>query len=354
MLIPMIDYLSFSVDVEQYTNSINRYLDELNRLKNLAKEYSANKTTDKAVINIGGSTYEVLANGANGYAFILHNSEYEVKLAQFRSKNNNFNPIKIRVYSECLWSKGPAIAFNDIYVWVKENFGLIIDNKISRLDLCCHVDSLRIDYEMIGDFKGLYRQKNIREYNRAICGLEFGSRSCKVFCRIYDKTLEVIQKRTKLWFFDIWESNGLNTVQIWNVEFELKREFFKDYGIETVEDAVDYLNSIWKHCTEEWLVLTNNDKTRIENSSKNEVWQEISNSFSCYISKPLIKRVKQLEADADALIPATIGNITTVAARLGESNIIEAWAVIKEKGERYLKRKSVTYKEQINEKISLL
>ena len=354
MVLPMIDYLSFSADVEQYSDCISHHLYDLNRLKELAKVYSANKTTDKATIDIGSKTFEVLANGANGYAFILHNSVYEVKLAQFRSKNDNFNPIKIRINSAGLWSKGPADAFADIYDWIIENFGLIIDNKISRLDLCCHTDSLKLDYNMIGKFKGLYRQKNTLEYNRSVNGLGFGSRSCKVFCRIYDKSLEVNQLRTKLWFFDIWEAAGMNKDEVWNVEFELKREFFKDYQIESVQDAFNHINSIWKHCTEKWLVLTNNDTTRIENSSINEVWQQISDSFGDYISSPLIKREKQLQADADALIPATIGIITTVAARMGENNIFEAWHLIREKGDQYLKNKSVTYKEKIDEKISLL
>jgi len=354
MNLPMIDYLSFSVDVAQYEVCLIRYLEELNKLKEAAKEYSTNKTNDKAIINIGGKAFEVLPNGTQGYAFILHNSEYEVKLSQFRSKNNNFYPIKVRAYSECLWSQGSEKAFNDIYVWITENFGQIIANKISRLDLCCHTDDLQINFDMIGDFKGLFRQKNIREYNRNASAVEFGSRSCKVYCRIYNKTLEVKQKRAKLWFFDIWEENGLDKQQVWNVEFELKREFFETYGINTVEDAFSRLSSIWAYCTAKWLVLTNNDKSRIENSAATEVWQQVSNAFQYYIGEPLIKREKQLRAEADALIPATIGNITTVAARLGINNPNEVFAVIEEKGEHYLRKKAITYEEKIDEKISLL
>jgi len=354
MFIPMIDYLSFSADIDQYEDTIKLHLVELKLLKEEAKEYSTNKTNDKATIEIGGKTFEVLANGANGYAFILHNNEYEIKLAQFRSKNDNFYPIKVRIYAECLWAKGPEKAFNDIYSWITENFGQIINNKVSRLDLCCHTDSLKIDYDNVKDFKGLFRQKNIREYNRNVSAIEFGSRSCKVFCRIYNKTLETNQKRTKLWFFDIWQKHGLNKDKVWNVEFELKRDFFESYGIDTVEDAFCYLNSIWQYCTQKWLTLTNNNATRIENCSTNEAWRELSEVFADYVGEPLIKKEKQLSADADALIPAAIGNITTLAARLGENNIVEAWPIIKEKGEKYLRNKSATYKDKIDEKMSLL
>ncbi len=116
----------------------------------------------------------------------------------------------------------------------------------------------------------------------------------------------------------------------------------------------DRLNTIWKMCTSEWLVLVVNDRTRIENCSIEPVWQEIASAFDEYISLPLIKRDKQINAEAEALIPATIGNITTVAARLGIDNDEEAFKIIMEKGEQYLDRKNHTYKTKIDEKISLL
>ena len=353
-MIPMIDYMSFSVEVQGYSEKIQEYAESLERMKLLAKEYSTNKSNDKALITIGDKTFEVLANGANGYAYILHSSEYEVKLAQFRSKNPQFYPVKIRVYAESLWSKGPEVAFQEIYEWVAATFGAIIDNKVSRLDLCCHTDELEISYATIGGFKGLFRQKNIREFNRTVSGVEFGSRGGKIYGRIYNKSLEIQQKRVKLWFYDIWKDKGLEREPVWNVEFELRREFFTDYKINSVEDAFAHLRSIWKRCTGEWVVLTDNDRSRIENSTVSAVWEAISASFDQYVSKPLIKREKQLSVDADALIPATVGNITTVAARLGENNIKAALAIIQEKGEKYLKRKAATYTEKIDEKISLL
>lgn len=59
-------------------------------------------------------------------------------------------------------------------------------------------------------------------------------------------------------------------------------------------------------------------------------------------------------ADAESLIPATIGNITTVAARLGVNKIENALVLIQKKGESYLDKKDSTYESKINEKISLL
>lgn len=354
MYIPMIDYLSFSANLENYPECAMQYFEELNRQKEAAKRVALDKSGEKAIITIGNKTFEVLPNGAQGYAFILHNSEYEIKIAQYKSKNDDYYPIMVRVYSECLWSKGPEKAYSDIYTWITENFGIIIDNKVSRMDLCCHTDCIKPNYEMIGNFKGKFRQKNIREYNRSVSGLEFGSRQGKVYCRIYNKSLEVKNSKKKTWFYEIWNDRGQNNDDVWNVEFELKREFFKEYQIESVEDAFARLNSMWEHCTVTWLVLTNNDASRIENCSINETWVHISNVFSDYVSDPIIQREKQLNADVNAMMPAAVGTITSLAARLGENDIHEVLFEFQVKGEQYLKNKAQTFENVINEKVSLL
>lgn len=175
-----------------------------------------------------------------------------------------------------------------------------------------------------------------------------------IYCRIYNKTLEIEDKGTKKWFYEIWRESGWKNAIVWNIEFEFKRDFFKTFNIESVNDMFSHMSSIWNCCTKEHLVLTNNDKSGIENSSINSIWIEIANSFDNYISKPLIKRENQLIADAESLIPATIGNITTVAARLGVNKIENALVLIQKKGESYLDKKDSTYESKINEKISLL
>lgn len=354
MLIPMIDSLFFSLDFENYCEVIKKYANELETLKKLAKRYSLNKSSEKSIITIGNMSFEVLANGANGYAFILHNSQFEIKLALFRSKQTNFYPVKVRIKSDCLWSKSPASAYGYIYQWFEKFFGKIIANKVSRADLCCHTDLLKVSSGIIEIFKGLFKKTNLRYDVRQLCGIEFGVRKSAVYCRIYNKSLEIKRKNLKKWFYDIWKKYGLKGKDVWNIEFELHREFFKNYGIESVEDLFNHLNSVWKFCTEHWLVLVVVDRTRIENCSVDPVWQQIANAFNQYVSEPLIKREHQVRADAEALIPATIGNITTVAARLGINNNEHAFYTIMQKGEKYLDLKNHTYKTKIDEKISLL
>ncbi|MEG1779052.1 MAG: hypothetical protein RR263_03040, partial [Oscillospiraceae bacterium] len=69
----MIDTFKFSVDIENFEESIERYAEELDSLKLIAKYNSSDLLSDKVTITIGKMTFEVLPNGAKGYLYILHN-----------------------------------------------------------------------------------------------------------------------------------------------------------------------------------------------------------------------------------------------------------------------------------------
>lgn len=49
----------------------------------------------------------------------------------------------------------------------------------------------------------------------------------------------------------------------------------------------------------------------------NPKWLQVQEALCHFESKPLIKKEKQPNMDAESMIPATIGNITTYAAKLG-------------------------------------
>lgn len=355
MYIPMIDTLYFSLDIANYPSVALDLLEELEVLKAQARVQSVNKSSDKTTIDIGSMTFEVLPNGANGFAYILHNSCYQLKIAQFRSNNPNFYPIMVNIKAEALWSLSPEGVYSEICEFISQNIGEITSNKVSRVDLCCHTDSIDFTQSSTELFKGNYRSTNVRFYNRQISGMEYGNRASKVFCRIYNKLLEVKQKNSKLWFFEIWdmfEWDGAKTV--WNIEFELKRNYLTGVHIDTVEDVFASLSSMWHYLMDEWLVMTNNDRTRIENATINPEWAYISTLFNDYISRPLIKRDRQMHVDSHALIPALNGYAKKIAALRNTSNIDDAFSDIKGSVDRYNTRRGTTFENEVDETQRLL
>ncbi len=361
MKIPNIDTLCATIDIYNYgfadlkQNRSADLLIKLEQEKCNAKEQQTQGMNQTHIITIGSQSFEILPNGSRGYAYILHNDAYEVKIAQHRSRKESFYPIYIRLKSEVLWSMGVEKAWNTVTEWITANIGDIKANKINRIDLCCHTDEIEINAEDIDTFEGKFHLDNFYRYKRKICNVYFGSGSTgKILCRIYDKTLEVKQKRQKLWFMELWQNAGLNPEKVWNVEFELNRSFMKEVKIETVEEALGSLKTLWEYCTKTWLTKRQLDRTRLTRCTIDPVWQSLQEAFADFQSKELIKREKQLESSAYALIPGTIGNITSFAARAELTDIDEILRMIKSQGARYLRRKETDFEEVIADKMALL
>lgn len=353
MNIPMIDTLIATVDLKDYDKCIAEHLNLLEDKKNEAKALASKCSSEKTTITINNETFQVLGNGTRNYAYILHNDDYEVKLAQVRSSNQDFYPINIKIKSENLWSKGYMNAWNFIINWINSGIGSVKSNKVNRLDLCCHTDDLQILDGDFDTFKGRFHKDEIFRYMRKPCGMTFGSRSSNtVYCRIYDKTLEITQTNKKLWFKDIWLEKGLNPERVWNIEFQLDRTFFKENSIESIEDAFMNLKSMWHYCTKEWIVKVDLSRTRKERCPTNKHWELIQNAFDSFKGESLIKREKQLIADASALVPGTIGNLTSYAALLGSDDIEVVTLKLLLDGKRYLKHKNTDFSKVIIEKMS--
>jgi len=351
----MIDTLIAMIDIENYNESAKNLHEILEKKKNEAKSALTENQSKIICLQIGDMTFEVLPNGKKGYAYILHNDLYEIDLAQYRSKNKDFYPVYVKIKSECLWSFGPKDAWNHIYKWVDDNIGKIINNKISRIDLCCHTDELMLTPEDSETFKGQFYTHNIYFFRRKVTGMNFGSSaSNKVYCRIYDKVLEITQKKSKKWFYQIWKDEKLDCKKVWNIEFQINREFLKDHYINTVLQAYDSLGSIWEYCTKFWLVKIIEDNKNISRCSTDETWKKVQQSFEHFKHRPLIKREKQLNDDADAIIPGAYGIFTTFAAKKGITDISMALKVFGMNGNRYLKSKKLDFEKVVNKKQALL
>ena len=355
MFLPMVDYIGATIDVESYELLGEALFKQLEAKKSSAKVNLSKGVSDKELIKFGNNSYEVLSSGSKGYAFILHSAYYEIRLAQYRSKKEEFFPIAVRVKSDALWSLGPFNAWNQLIEEICLVFGEVKRNRVSRMDLCCHTDSFDFDFCDMETFKGNFFNDQLYRSRRKVTGFTFGSRgSKKIYCRIYDKVTE-IENSKKTWFRVIWNTKGLDSTKVWNIEFELLRGFFKEHGIDSVEDVFNRLQSIWRYCTSEHIVKTLNDATRIERSSINPSWLLLQSAFDDYDSNSLIKRKKQLNAEAQALIPGTIGNITSYAARKGIDDISKIFKTLEVEGRTYIEnaRKS-SYEEIIDKKMATI
>ena len=312
-MISNIDSIFFSLDIKNYDHN-NK---ELLQFLEIEKEESKEDRLKENIINVGDRKFIILPNGARFHAYILHNESIEIKLSQARSRSKNNYPVSVRIKSLLLWEKGFIQAYLDTIDYIKTIIqGDIIAEKISRADLCCHTDKLKFDnmLDIYENWRGTFRKVEHYFYNRELNGLTFGSFNDKnVMCRIYDKSLE-IKSSGKSWFNDIWIESKMDIDNVWNVEFQVGRKYFKDYNIETVQDFIINMRGIWEHLTKTWITYINMDDSNISRCTTKESWLDIQNSYLDYCNYKPIKREKQVNKNAQNLIPLLVGVFTSYGA----------------------------------------
>lgn len=351
-----IDTIYILVDIENYDNSCQKLLDYLQNEKELS--ISANKEMNnyKHIITLNEITFELLQTGCKGYSFILKNDGFEVKVSKYQSKIKNFSPLQIRISSEYLWSYGIKTSWNIISNWITNTFGNIISNKVCRLDLCTHVSGMDFitNYEYC--YKGHFKKYDKTfHFGNSINSITFGSRKGKnIYCRIYNKTLEIKETKKKYWFFDIWNEHGLDIDNVWNLEFELKSEFLRSMKILSIEDTLSNISNLWFYCTSEWLIRVDRTNKRIDRCPINQSWLELQKAFGDFNNNNFIKREKQISLDATGLIPNIIGTITSYSARINQNNINDAFKKLYNDSIKYLLNKNTTFEDEVYRKYKIL
>jgi hypothetical protein len=106
MIIPNIDTVFFGVNFYEYDMYTEEIIDKFEKLKVTAKKNDEGLKDQMPVYSSNNMNFEVFGNGKRGYAYILHNSEYELNIAQYSSRIESFYPVIVRIKSEALWSIG--------------------------------------------------------------------------------------------------------------------------------------------------------------------------------------------------------------------------------------------------------
>nr|WP_176451863.1 replication initiation protein [Paenibacillus popilliae]BAQ95616.1 replication initiation protein [Paenibacillus popilliae ATCC 14706] len=197
-------------------------------------------------------TFEIQASGqAPVYAFSIRNHDMAFYFARRRRDDGTY-PIKVQINQFKLWEMGMHDAYQEsLYVLAELGFECEA-TKPNRIDLCVHSDQW--DWRF-SDFKVFSWPMNFKRDNQpdfvrldphtdGFGTVYFGDRSrCQL--RIYNKSKEIKDKR-KDYFLDLYERRGMDVDRVWNVEFEIRRDYMRDFanmatGETRVFDSMDYL-----------------------------------------------------------------------------------------------------------------
>lgn len=351
-MIPNIDTLVIGFDVKNYDNAIENFVIELEKQKEKSRNYLYENTSDKAHVAFGNIDFEIMPNGARCYAYLLHNDLIELKLARGRSGNKSTLPIVIKYKSNLLWEKGLNAYFYG-YDLIYKVFGEIMETKISRVDMALHIDSLEFNLSDIDSFVGKFNKDSIHRCNRNIETLYFGSRKTqKVLCRIYNKSREILETRDKYWFFDIWSKNGLDVSNVWNLEFELHRDFLREIKVNTFEELIDNLKGMWEYLTHEWIRYIDKDSaTRKTRCKLQDFWKTVQHGYDSFDMDGHIQREVQRLRDSSKYVPSAVGYLTSLSALVNINDVDEAIDYLRFVMNGYLhKKKASTFEDEVDKK----
>lgn len=328
------DWLSFTLDFTNYhaqeSDSLrNEYDPDQN--KQLAKLFELldeqRELPEGGFVDLGLFKWQVYPNGNRQYYYILHNDDMELRLARFRSKDEKRYPVYVHFKSFYLWSnlydcESLLEKFNLVIDWLEQVLGCKYKaSKINRLDLCYHTDDTPDDIHA-DHFVGKHINDNHHRAHRKVTSVNIGDvKSQYVYLRCYNKFLE-IKNSSKNWFAAIWVKEGLNVKKVWNIEFQLRRDFFletlinKKY-LETVEDVINSMHVIWYYLTTRWVSYRIPDATRRTRWSIHPWWLSLYNFVE---TQNKLSRTRQRTLPTkETIIPVLRGYLTSLAARTDKS-----------------------------------
>jgi hypothetical protein len=207
---------------------------------------------------------------------------------------DNLDSIKVQMDTYYMNTSGILQSYYDVVEQI-EALGLQVGkSKVSRIDLNTYVYGYDFSYLEYFYFSTLIRS-NTKIYNGAKDMLEtfyLGKRdSGAPYMRIYNKWSELMakdvdqQKQSLIRYKFLKEYDlHLDTEKpLWNVEFELKREFLKSYKIDTVEQCLQSVNVLHQELMKRIRLMTKKrkvDENHTDRIPTAPIWETIGNNYN--------------------------------------------------------------------------
>jgi hypothetical protein len=250
-------------------------------------------------------------------------------------ENDSVGNVRVRIGSELLMSVGGLKPAYDLLVAkILTMGGTVLKDKLSRVDPCVDLPNVGIE-EFVAAFhehRYISRARNWGDHHEEyLKSTNFGAGrkdtgfaiGVDIHLRAYDKVREVKSQPAKKAIMEKFRWGGTMEKAV-RVEFQLRREALKKFGIDSVENWEKEKASVTKYLCEEWFRMTEN-KVDLSNTTRVKVllcWLLVTEKFREWThAKPdtlaasLIE--KTVNIDTSALLLQIMGCTTTVAAELG-------------------------------------
>lgn len=232
--------------------------------------------------------------------------------------------VYVSLDSELLWRDGVIRATERVREIIASLGGSVAMVQVSRCDPC--VDFLapkRLTSQFLED----HRVPKNRFQNSIKSGDDLetyynGAKAGEIQLRVYDKGRDTI-KKNKLWFLDVWNRDSCEGV--WRVEYQLRREALKQFGINELHDLEAKLPGVWARLTEDWFSLRLPDNANTTRRSVHPLWAIIQGCAKRFGTVVDVRRVFAVpNGDAERYVRQIAGWSSSYAAARGITDRDEA------------------------------
>lgn len=265
-----------------------------------------------------GTFTRISENWLKQYTYCeLINPSNNLLMARVGFKNlntrDNLDSIKVQMDTFYMNTTGVLQSYYDVVEQI-EALGLQVGkSKVSRIDLNTYVYGYDFSYLEYFYFSTLVRS-NTKIYNGAKDMLEtfyLGSRSSGApYMRIYNKWSELMakdedQKKQSLIRYKFLKQYDMHLdteKPLWNVEFELKREFLKSYKIDTVEQCLQSVNVLHSELMKRIRLMTQKRKVDENHSDRiptAPIWETIGNNYNFNDSNVPLDKIVPIKYSKD-------------------------------------------------------
>lgn len=250
-----------------------------------AKELN-NNFIPKDTLRITIGEKEFFFNGINkGFYFFIDTSRWFRIGLKHPSKNTNLLDIQVQYEATGIYLLGLVGLIRHIET-------LLSPIALTRSELTRIDGNIFVQFDLSSVIEKDFLISKKRKHRREDGGRR-GYQSLKIgdnpfLARFYDKRIELIgkEKRTLMEAYFIFHGFDLKQ-PIWNFEFEWHRDFFKRYGIRSVEDALQKIETLFHHCMK---IIRFVDKTtlsqkdleadRLYRAKTHPLWEYIDRSYT--------------------------------------------------------------------------
>lgn len=301
-----------------------RFSDEEVKALGQAKTAAGEKLFGRggAAFNWYGQDFLMKARGAQGYEWILENSDVSMRMAAQARGGKVFPELYLTFRSAYLWREGFSTACGATRDWLS-TFADLGEGKVSRADLCADfampLPTINTGVDLVSRGRKKARHKEI-EPREAVewqsgtkeTGYQVGKGD--LVARVYNKR-EELQHTNKLWFEGLWRENGWDgEAAVTRFEFQFRRNVLKQFNVDSPKDLGFQTSEMWAYATEDWITVREpSDDTNRARWPVKPFWTDVQAAGACFNEvRTGITRHIQSRPEYNALLTQWLGLTKTL------------------------------------------